>query len=123
MSNSRAVDAIPLTGADCFLRAFDAEVRRFNRSSHLSQVVLRLGPGLDPETLRKRIAEAAAANPILSAPIGRRFGVGAPAYRTTRLVTAPIIQLPTLAVPRVTMATAMSGISPARSRMALAGSP
>ena len=81
MSNSRATDAIPLTGADCFLRAFDAEVRRFNRSSHLSQIVLRLGSGLDPETLRKQIVEAARANPILRAPIRRRHGVGAPAYR------------------------------------------
>jgi hypothetical protein len=82
MTSSRVPDAIPLTGADCFLRAFDSEARRYNHSSHLAQLVLRLGPGLDPEALGRRIVEAAAANPLLSAPIGRRFGVGAPEYRT-----------------------------------------
>ena len=72
---------IPLTGADCFLRAFDAEIARFNSASHLSQLVLRLGPGFDVERLRKLVHEAAAAQPILHAPVRRRFGIGAPVYR------------------------------------------
>ncbi len=97
MTSSRAPDAIPLTGADCFLRAFDAEGRRYNGSSHLAQLVLRLGPGLDPETLGARIVEAAAANPVLSSPIGRRFGVGAPEYRTRQ---APRCAPPRLQVHR-----------------------
>jgi hypothetical protein len=73
--------AIPLTGADCFLRAFDVETRRWTGASHRSQIVLRLGPGLDPEALRAALHELARANPILRAPIRRRFGLAAPAYR------------------------------------------
>jgi len=72
---------VPLTGADCFLRAFDDEVRRKARASHVSQLVLRLGPGFDVELFRKLIDQVARAQPIVRAPIGRRFGVGAPAYR------------------------------------------
>lgn len=72
--------AIPLTGADCFLRAFDDEVRRRAGASHASQLVLRLGPGFDLAAFEKQLAQAAAAHPILHAPIRRRFGVGAPAY-------------------------------------------
>jgi hypothetical protein len=71
---------IPLTGADCFLRAFDAEVARFNGASHLSQLVLRLGPGFDVDALRELVHEAAAAQPILRAPVRRRYGLGAPHY-------------------------------------------
>ena len=44
---------VPLTGADCFLRAFDGEVAATTGASHLSQLVLRLGPGFDAERLRK----------------------------------------------------------------------
>jgi hypothetical protein len=72
---------VPLTGADCFLRAFDAEIRRKAGANHVSQLVLRLGPGFDPELFRKLLDNVAHAQPILCAPIGRRFGVGAPVYR------------------------------------------
>lgn len=71
---------LPLTGADCFLRAFDAEIARFNGASHLSQLVLRLGPGFDVERLCKVVQEAAAAQPILRAAVRRRRGLGAPHY-------------------------------------------
>ena len=78
MAHEVAGPFVPLTGADCFLRAFDRETRRTTGASHLSQLVLRLGPGLDPERLRGVLHEVARANPILRAPIGRRFGIGAP---------------------------------------------
>lgn len=81
---------IPLTGADCFLRAFDAETRRVNHASHCSQLVLRLGPGFDVEKLRHWIAQATLANPILRAPVARRFGIGAPLYFTDRAATCPM---------------------------------
>jgi hypothetical protein len=81
---------VPLTGADCFLRAFDAETRRTTGASHLSQLVLRLGPGLDVTRLRATLHDVARANPILRAPIGRRFGVGAPVYRLARARRAPL---------------------------------
>jgi hypothetical protein len=81
MNTSTGADSLRLTGADGFLRAFDAETRRRNGASHLAQLVLRLGPGFDAEGFRKVLAEAAASNPILRAPIRRRLGVGAPAYR------------------------------------------
>ena len=72
---------LPLTGADCFLRAFDHEIRRMNGASHVSQLVLRLGPGFDVERFRAQLERAAAAQPLLRAPVGRRFGVGPPAFR------------------------------------------
>jgi hypothetical protein len=72
---------VRLTGADGFLRAFDADTRRRNGASHLAQLVLRLGPGFDLAAFRAVLAETAAANPILRAPIRRRLGVGVPAYR------------------------------------------
>jgi len=72
---------VPLTGADCFLRAFDGETRRVNGSSHLSQLVLRLGPGFDPEKLRRVLHEFVRANPITRSPIKRPFGIGPPVYR------------------------------------------
>ncbi len=81
MSTSAGVSRLPLTGADGFLRAFDAETRRRNGASHLAQLVLRLGPGFDAEAFRLVLAEAAAANPVLHAPIRRALGVGAPVYR------------------------------------------
>jgi len=71
---------IPLTGADCFLRAFDAEIARWNDASHVSGLVLRLGPGFDVEVFRKLLEDIALAQPILSARVRRRFGVGTPAY-------------------------------------------
>jgi len=86
---------IPLTGADCFLRAFDAEIGRFNRASHLSQLVLRLGPGFDVERLRELLREAAVAQPILRSPVRRRFGVGPPVYQ---LASAPRCPAPPVEV-------------------------
>jgi hypothetical protein len=72
---------LPLTGADGFLQAFDVDTRRRNGASHLAQLVLRLGPGFDADGFRSALAEAAAANPILRAPIRRPRGVGAPCYQ------------------------------------------
>lgn len=72
---------VPLTGADCFLRAFDDEIRRKASANHVSQLVLRLGPGFDVEIFRKLIDQVAREQPILRAPIGRRLGLGAPVYR------------------------------------------
>lgn len=95
MAHEDAGTAVPLTGADCFLRAFDAETRRMTGASHLSQLVLRLAPGLDAEQLRSTLHAAARANPILRAPIARRFGLGAPIYRVERAERC--------ALPRVTV--------------------
>jgi hypothetical protein len=72
---------VPLTGADCFLRAFDAEIARWNGASHVSQLVLRLGPGFDVEIFRKLIDEVARAQPMLSARVVRPLGIGAPVYQ------------------------------------------
>jgi hypothetical protein len=72
---------IPLTGADCFLRAFDDEIQRCGSASHTSQLVLRLGPGFDAGIFCKLIDQAARAQPIVRAPIGRRLGLGPPVYR------------------------------------------
>lgn len=82
MTASASLDRtrIPLTGADCFLRAFDAEIARWNDASHVSGLVLRLGPGFDVDVFRKLLEEVAREQPILSARVRRRFGVGAPAY-------------------------------------------
>lgn len=71
---------VPLTGADCFLRAFDAEISRTNGASHLSQLILRLGPGFDIARLRALVGAAAEAQPILRAPVHREFGLGAPVF-------------------------------------------
>jgi hypothetical protein len=81
---------LPLTGADCFLRAFDAEIARWNDASHLSQLVLRLGPGFDVEELRGLVHDAAIAQPILRAPVRRRFGLGAPHYELARASRRPL---------------------------------
>ncbi|HXV35798.1 MAG TPA: hypothetical protein VEC18_01540 [Myxococcota bacterium] len=86
---------MPLTGADCFLRAFDREIRRTAAASHVSQLVLRLGPGFDVERFGKLIEQVARAQPILRAPIGRRFALGPPVYR---LAAATRCALPTLRV-------------------------
>lgn len=91
MASARAAlpASIPLTGPDCFLRAFDAEISRWNGASHLSQLVLRLGPGFDVERLRKLVDEAAFAQPILRAPVRRPFGVGAPIYQLSKASGRP----------------------------------
>lgn len=75
---------VPLTGADCFLRAFDGETRRLSGASHLAQLVLRLGPGFDPDRLREQLAAAAAAAPILRAPIRRPHPFTTPVYDVAR---------------------------------------
>jgi hypothetical protein len=82
MPTSSGAEPVRLTGADGFLRAFDADTRRRNGASHLAQLVLRLGSGFDADAFRAVLAETAAANPILRAPIRRRAGVGLPRYRT-----------------------------------------
>jgi len=85
----RSREPISLTGADCFLRAFDSEIRRNAGASHVSQLVLRLGPGFDVGIFTKLIEEVARAQPISRAPIGRRFGVGAPVYRMRAAAKRP----------------------------------
>lgn len=90
MTSSPAPDAIALSGADCFLRAFDAEVGRTAGASHLAQIVLRLGPGLDVERLEAMLREAALAQPILRAPIRRPWHVLPPVFRTDLATRAPL---------------------------------
>ena len=83
---------LPLTGADCFLRAFDDEVRRRGSASHASQLVLRLGPGFDAKALGDLVQRAAAAHPILHAPIRRRgFRPAAYQLALARPETAPTL--------------------------------
>jgi len=81
MSAATDPSRLPLTGADAFLLAFDAETRRRNRSSHLSQIVLRLGPGFDAERFEKTLRTVVDANPILRAPIRRAGLIGKAEYR------------------------------------------
>ncbi len=89
MSRWRTRDDAALSGADCLLRAFDDEVRRFNGAGHLAQLVLRLGPGFDLDAFRTLIDALARVTPILRAPIRRRFGIGAPVYRLSRAARVP----------------------------------
>lgn len=80
MNSSNRAERRPLTGADCFLRAFDAETIRLGRGGHLSQLVLRLGPGFDPDAFAAAVAAVADANPILRAPVGRRLALAPPSF-------------------------------------------
>ncbi len=89
MAKTGKADVLPLTGADCFLRAFEAEVKRTAQASHLSQLVLRLGPGFDVDAFRRLVAEVALANPIVRSPIRRQGLVGAPVYRLDRAAPPP----------------------------------
>ena len=95
MSSWQTAAPIPLTGADCFLRAFDAEARRRNGASHLSQLVLRLGPGFDLAGFCDLMARVSRANPLLRAPIRRPFGLLPPVYDTprARLDAAPPVRV------------------------------
>jgi len=93
MSNSTIADRIPLTGADCMLRAFDWEVQRYHSSSHVSQLVLRLAPGLDVHRLREVIAQTAVDTPILRAAIRRRWKVGRPVYDMRGLRPEPPLRV------------------------------
>ncbi|TMA36186.1 MAG: hypothetical protein E6J87_01440 [Deltaproteobacteria bacterium] len=77
-----AEDRLPLTGADAFLLAFDGETRRRNRANHLSQIVLRLGPGFAPDAFARVLAEVVEANPITSPPARR--GLRSSCTRRTR---------------------------------------
>jgi len=104
---------LPLTGADCFLRAFDVQTRRWNGASHLAQVVLRLGPGFDPEAFRRTLASVVEANPILRAPIRRHWGVGAPVYR---LDLAARAAPPAFALHEAAEAPAEGSVSPLLAR-------
>lgn len=81
MRSSGRADRIPLTGADAFLRAVDAEVARWNGAGHLSQLVLRLGPGFEPGALRELVTRVAEAAPIVRAPMRRPWAVAPPVYR------------------------------------------
>ncbi len=62
------------------LRAFDREVWRYHSASHASQLVLRLGPGLDVVALESLITRTALDAPIVRASIRRRGWVGEPIY-------------------------------------------
>jgi hypothetical protein len=93
MASSRVPSPVPLTGADCFLRAFDSEVRRTAGSSHVSQLVLRLGPGLDFGRLQALLDEVARAQPLLRAPVRRPLGVLPPVFRTDLAARAALPRL------------------------------
>ncbi len=82
--------SLPLTGADCFLRAFDHEIQRLNGANHVSQLVLRLGPGFDAEGFRRVIEEAARVHPLLRAPVARRLGFGPPVFRLGAAARCPM---------------------------------
>jgi len=90
MPDSPPPERIALTGADCFLRAFDAEVQRTAHASHLSQLVLRLGPGFDTGALAKLVSEVTLAQPILRAPIRRPYLVLPPEFRLDLAARAPM---------------------------------
>jgi hypothetical protein len=90
MPDSPRPERIALLGADCFLRAFDSEVRRTAGASHLSQLVLRLGPGFDTGAFAKLLSEVTLAQPILRAPIRRRFGILPPDFRLDLAERAPL---------------------------------
>ncbi|HEY8153170.1 MAG TPA: hypothetical protein VII72_03485, partial [Myxococcota bacterium] len=85
--------SLPLTGADCFLRAFDHEIRRMNGASHVSQLVLRLGPGFDASGFQQLVAAAARAHPLLRAPVARRLGLGPPVFRLAAAARCPMPQV------------------------------
>jgi hypothetical protein len=72
------------------MRAFDHEAHRFHDAGHVSQLVLRLGPGFDPDAFRALLEDVARATPILRAPVGRRFGVAPPTFRLARAADAPL---------------------------------
>ena len=86
---------VPLTGADCFLRAFDGEIRRTAGATHNSQLVLRLGPGFDVERFRAVLQRVVEANPILFAPVRRPYLALPPVYRcaAARPDSAPSVEL------------------------------
>ena len=82
--------SLPLTGADCFLRAFDHEIRRMNGASHVSQLVLRLGPGFDVEGFARMVEEAARSHPLLRAPVARRLWLGPPSFLLAAAARCPM---------------------------------
>ena len=95
--------SLPLTGADCFLRAFDHEIRRMNGASHVSQLVLRLGPGFDVEGFRRTLEDAVRAHPLLRAPVARRLGLGAPVFQLAAAGRCPMprVEIHQAEAPRV----------------------
>jgi hypothetical protein len=86
---SREASRLELTGADAFLLAFDAETRRRNGASHLSQSVLRLGPGFDADAFARTLHPVVDANPILRAPIRRARLFGRAEYRLDLAASSP----------------------------------
>jgi hypothetical protein len=90
MSAAGPQASLPLTGADCFLRAFDHEIRRMNGASHVSQLVLRLGPGFDLAGFERTLEAAARAHPLLRAPVARRLGLGPPVFRLAAAARCPM---------------------------------
>jgi len=90
MSAAGSQGSLPLTGADCFLRAFDHEIRRMNGASHVSQLVLRLGPGFDVSGFRRTLEAATRAHPLLRAPVARRLGLGPPVFRLAAAARCPM---------------------------------
>lgn len=93
------------------LRAFDAEIRRKSGANHVSQLVLRLGPGFDPDRFKKLVTQVTQAQPILRSPIVRRFGVGVPLYK---LVDAPRCALPVIEVAEATASSNLDEPLPER---------
>ena len=81
-----------------------------NGASHVSQLVLRLGPGFDVERFGRVIEAAARAQPLLRAPVARRFGLGPPVFRLAAAARRP---MPRVESPR--------GAGAARGRAAAAG--
>jgi hypothetical protein len=90
MSAAGSQGSLPLTGADCFLRAFDHEIRRMNGASHVSQLVLRLGPGFDVSGFRRTLEAATHAHPLLRSPVARRLGIGLPVFRLAAAARCPM---------------------------------
>ena len=79
------------------LRAFDHEVSRWHGASHASQLVLRLGPGLDADVLRQLIEKVTDDAPIVRATIRRPRVLLAPIYDLQKLGPVPPLRIRHLA--------------------------
>ena len=64
-----------------------------NGAGHLAQLVLRLGHGFDSQAFHDLLRQVAETNPILRAPILRRFAVGLPEYRIDRAAPASTVEI------------------------------
>jgi hypothetical protein len=87
------------------LRAFDREVDRYCSASHASQLVLRLGRGLDVGRLENLVMAVARDAPIVRAPLRRRRLVGEPVY--------DLAAAPTCGIPRLTIHDSEGAAPPA----------